>query len=121
MSHLKDLIEKFDNTSLSKHQVRTRLVLEMVAFTIRYPPSDLIDPAEIAAVDICVHTVIDEIEARKDHLFADRIGKIWKKRDYLLQLAYNAEHTSNNYMDVLEYHEEVKWIKDMIRKMSKKS
>ncbi len=114
MSHLTDLVDKFYLTGKADENMKIRLVLEMVEYTITYPPAQQIENYEISFVRRCVQRVIRIIEARGEHLLADRINKIWKKREHLLQIAENAHHLKKDYMDDIEYHEEIMWLRNQI-------
>ncbi len=114
MSHLKKLTEEFVETTELDQKMRIRLVLEMIEYGITYPPQETIEPNELKAVKNCVHQLINELEYDGEHLFADRIHKLWKKREHLLRIAENAHRLKNDYMDDIEYHEEIKWIRDQI-------
>ena len=110
MSHLKDLINHFSKTEESERDLRERLVLEMIDYTIMYPPPHSVSE-DLDNVAICIHKVVRELIEMGEHILARRIHKIWGQRDHLLQLAENASRVSHNYMDALEYHQEVKWVK----------
>jgi len=114
MSHLKDLVSLFKETDDTEYNMRMKLVFEMMEYSLTYPPPETIEPTETKNVANCVHAVIKEVEDRGDHLLADRIHKIWKKREHFLQIAENAHHLKGDYMDDIEYHEEIKWIRDEI-------
>jgi hypothetical protein len=114
MSHLTDLVDRFYQTSKADQNTKIRLVLEMIEYTITYPPAQSIENYEISFVRRCVQRVIRIIEARGEHLLADRIDKIWKKREHLLQIAENAHHLKGDYMDDIEYHEEIMWLRNQI-------
>lgn len=112
MSHLKKLVEEFCNTDENELGMRVALVLEMMEFVLTYPPPEICDDVKMASLTKCVHIVTTALEAKGRHLFADRIGKIWRKRNRLLLIAENAHHLRGDYMDDIEYHEEIKWIRD---------
>ena len=114
MSHLKDLVGLFEESNELSLNLRLKLVLEMIEYSITYPPIEKIEPTETASVTECVHEIIKQIECEDEHLLADRIHKIWKKRGHLLQIAANAHQMKHDYMDDLEYHEEVKWLRAKI-------
>ena len=118
MSHLKDLVRLFEETNELDLNLRLKLILEMMEYSITYPPPETIEPVEIAAVTDCVHAVTKQIESAGEHLLADRIHKIWKKRGHLLQIAENAHHMRHDYMDDLEYHEEILWIRTKIDELT---
>ncbi len=117
MSHLKDLVKLFEEANELDLNQRLKLVLEMIEYSITYPPSEAIEPVEIASVTNCVHASIKQIESAGHHLLADRIHKIWKKRGHLLQIAENAHQLKHDYMDDLEYHEEIMWIRSEIERL----
>ncbi len=112
MSHLKYLVEQFDEADESELGTRVALALDMIEFVVSYPQSEICDDEEISSVTKRVHLVTTALEAKGQHLFADRICKIWRKRNHLLMIAENAYHLRGDYMDDLEYHEEIKWIRD---------
>ena len=118
MSHLNDLVGMFKETNELNLNLRLKLVLEMIEYSITYPPKETIEPIEIASVTDCVHAVIKQIEDAGKHLLADRIHKIWKKRGHLLQIATNAHHLKQDYMDDLEYHEEIMWLRTKIEELN---
>ena len=120
MSYLKELVERFYKTKDEDYHARLCILLEMVEFTVTYPRPGRVEEWELIAVDACVKRATSELEAKKEHLLAQRINKIWKKRDHLLQIAENAHHVKEDYMDNMEYHEEIKWIRDLMKELNPK-
>jgi hypothetical protein len=117
MSYLKELVEKFYKTDDEDYHDRLCIVLEMIEYTVTYPRPDTVEEWELIAVDACVKRATSELEAKKEHLLAKRVNKIWKKRDQLLEIAENAHHVKGDYMDNMEYHEEIKWIRNLMKEL----
>ncbi len=121
MSRLKCLAENYDETSKKDENLRVKLILEMIEYNITYPPPIRIETHELHAVNERVHEIIKELEGRGEKLLAKRIHKIWKKRNHLLQIAENAHHLDHDFMDTLEYHEEIRWIRNQINDYRQKA
>ena len=118
MSYLKELVERFYKTDDADYKARLCIALEMIEFTVSYPRPESVEEWELIAVDAGIKRVTSELEAKKEHLLAHRVNQIWKKRDHLLQIAENAHHVRDDYMDNMEYHEEVKWIRDLMEELN---
>ncbi len=117
MAQLFDLIQSYDKLTKKELHKRTILVLEMIERVITYPPVEAVSDKEISTIDGYVHEIIRDLRKNKQNLFSVRIGKIWKTRDHLIQLGKNWHMVQKDYMDEIEYHEEIKWLKDERRKI----
>jgi hypothetical protein len=121
VSRLKCLAENYDETSNRDENLRVKLILEMIEYNITYPPPIRIETHELQAVNERVHHMTRELERKGQKLLAKRIHKIWEKRDHLLQIAENAHHLDHDFMDTLEYHEEIRWVRNQIDAFRQKS
>lgn len=99
---------------------RSILVLTMIEKTITYPPLETFTKQEILKVDENVQKLVRDLKRDKQYLFSVRISKIWKKREQLLQLAENWHKIDKDYLDEIEDHQEIKWLRDERRKLTKK-
>ena len=107
-----DLIQSYEKLKKNELHQRTILVLEMIERVITYPPVESVTDEELSTIDQYVRDVINDLRRDKEYLFSVRIAKIWKMRDHLIQLGKNWHNVQEDYMDEIEYHEEIKWPKD---------
>ncbi|MFX1263083.1 MAG: hypothetical protein ACFFAZ_13430 [Promethearchaeota archaeon] len=107
MSRLTDLIKQFKDEDRKNVKERTVLVLEMVQYALTYPPLGDITEKEQSSIYRCICELAKDLD---DKVFAARLKKMWKRRKHLLQIAENAHEVSRDYMDNLEYHEEIAWL-----------
>lgn len=107
MSHLTDLIREFKAEDRKNVEARTAIVLEMVQYGLTYPPLGNITEKEESSVYSCICDLTKDLD---DKIFAARLKKTWKRREHLLLIAQNAHEYARDYMDNLEYHEEIAWL-----------
>ena len=107
-----DLIQSYEKLKKNELHQRTILVLEMIERVITYPPVESVTDEELSTIDQYVRDVINDLRRDKEYLFSVRIAKIWKMQDHLIQLGKNWHNVQEDYMDEIEYHEEIKWLKD---------
>jgi hypothetical protein len=112
MPNLMDLIENYEAVERADLDTRAVLVLEMIEETITYPPLESITKRNVSRVDVCVQQLVKDLRKNKQYLFAVRISKTWKKREQLLKLGKNWHEIKDDFMDEIEYHEEIKWLRD---------
>jgi hypothetical protein len=112
MSQLKDLIKDFEALKSEDLDTRAILVLDMIEKTITYPSLETFSKKDILKTGECVQKLVRDLRKNKQYLFAVRISKIWKNREHLCQLAKNWHEIRDDFMDEIEYHEEVKWLRD---------
>jgi hypothetical protein len=112
MPHITDLVKKYESVKRENLDSRAILVLEMIEHSITYPPLEHITKTDISNIDACVQQLVRDLRKDKQYLFSVRISKTWKKREHLCQLAKTWHEIHKDYMDEIEYHEEIKWIKD---------
>jgi hypothetical protein len=115
MSPLSEILASFDKKDASDRDGRALIVLQMIEFTVTYPPLGKITENELQEVEARVDSLVKQYKRRS--LFARRIHKIWRRREHLLQLVKIAHSTEGDYMDVIEYHEEVAWLREQQRKL----
>jgi hypothetical protein len=120
MRHLTDLIKNYETVKSEELDARAILVLEMIEKTITYPPLESFTKKDISKTGECVQQLVRDLRKKKQYLFAVRISKIWKNREHLCQLAMNWHEISDDFMDEIEYHEEIKWLRDERKKLIKK-
>jgi len=121
MGQLLDLIESYEKLKKNELHTRSILLLEMIERVITYPPVEAVSEEEIATIDGYVREIIRDLRKNNQYLFGLRIGKIWKNREHLVQLGKNWHMIQKDYMDEIEYHEEIKWLRDeRIRILQKK-
>jgi hypothetical protein len=112
MSQLKDLIKNFEAAKSDDLDTRAILVLEMIEKTVTYPSIETFSKKDISNTGECVQKLVSDLRKNKQYLFAIRISKIWKQREHLCQLAKNYHQIKDDFMDEIEYHEEIKWLRD---------
>jgi hypothetical protein len=112
MTHISELLEKYEQAKKEDLDSRAILVLEMIEHSITYPPLERITKTDLSNIDACVQQLVRDLRKDKQYLFSVRIAKTWKKREHLCQLAITWHEVNKDYMDEIEYHEEIKWIKD---------
>jgi hypothetical protein len=115
MSHLSELLASFDKKETSDRDGRALIVLKMIEFAVTYPPLGNITEKELQEVGSRVESLMKQYKRRS--LFARRVHKIWQRRGHLLKLVEIAHSTEGDYMDVIEYHEEVAWLRDQQRRL----
>ena len=120
MSHIMSLVKECETLTREDLDARAILVLEMIEISITYPPLEKTTKKEISKVDECVKQLIKDLRKNKQYLFSVRISKIWKKREHLCELAKIWHQVKQDYMDNIEYHEEVKWLRDERKRLIKK-
>lgn len=120
MGQLIDLIKEYENTKKEDLDYKAILVLEMIEKTITYPPLETFAKKDISNAGDCVQQLVRDLKKKKRYLFAVRISKIWKNREHLCQLAKNWHEIRDDFMDEIEYHEEIKWLRDERTKLLKK-
>jgi beta-galactosidase GanA len=112
MTHLMELVKNYEAVKREDLDTRAILVLEMIRVTLAYPPVEPLTKKDISKVDEYVQQLVKDLRKNKQYLFAVRISKTWEKREHLLQLAKNWHEIKNDFMDEIEYHEEIKWLRD---------
>ena len=120
MAQLIDLMHGYEKLQRNELDQRSIFVLEMIERVITYPPVETITEKETATIDRYVRETTRDLRRDKQYLFSVRIGKIWKKREHLVQLGKNWHLVQKDYMDDIEYHEEIKWLRDERRRILKK-
>ena len=119
MAQLIDLMHGYEKLQRNELDQRSIFVLEMIERVITYPPVETITEKETATIDRYVRETTRDLRRDKQYLFSVRIGKIWKKREHLVQLGKNWHLVQKDYMDEIEYHEEIKWLRDERRRILK--
>lgn len=119
MAQLIDLMNGYEKLHKKELNKRSILVLEMIERIITYPPVETISEKEITTIEKYVREITRDLRRDKQYLFSVRIGKIWKKREQLIQLGKNWHLVQKDYMDEIEYHEEIKWLRDERRRILK--
>jgi hypothetical protein len=112
MQHIDELIEEYEATKREDLVARSILVLQMIEHSITYPPLRKITEEDLSEIDRYVKQLVKDLRKDDQYLFSVRLMKIWKKREHLCELAKLWHEVKNDYMDSLEYHEEVKWLRD---------
>lgn len=107
-----DLIQNYGKLTKKNLHGRTILVLEMVERVITFPPVESVSKEELSMIDGFVQEIMEDLRKDKQYLFSVRIGKIWKNRKHICQLGENWHKVKKDYMDDIEYHEEIKWLRD---------
>ena len=120
MLHITDLVKKYETVDRDDLDERALLVLRMIEYSVTYPPLQPFTKEDISRVDKCVRQITKDLDEHGQHLFSIRIKKIWKKREHLCELAKTWHEIKKDYMDNLEYHEEVKWLKDEQKRLASK-
>lgn len=117
MPHLIDLIKEYQKVKKEDLDTRTVFVLEMIEKVITYPPTEQVTSNDILKIDEYTQHLVKDLRKDKEYLRSVRISKIWKKREHLLQLAKNWHEIDKDYIDEIEYHQEIKWLRDERRKL----
>jgi hypothetical protein len=117
MAQLIDLVHAYEKLKKEELQKRALLVLEMIERIITFPPVETITDKDITRVDGYVVELIQDLRRDKQYLFSVRIGKIWNKREQLLQLGKTWHEIQKDYIDEIEYHQEIKWLRDQRRRI----
>jgi hypothetical protein len=112
MVNLVDLLKKYEDVERDDLNTRSILVLEMIEKILAYPSLASHTNENILKVDECVQQLVGDLRKDKQYLFSVRISKMWKKREYILQLAKTQNTIKSDYMDDIQYHEEIKWLRD---------
>jgi hypothetical protein len=120
MPHVTDLIEKYESMKRENLDSRALLVLEMIEHSITYPPLERITKEDISRIDACVKELVKDLRKDRQYLFSVRISKTWKKREHLCEMAMTWNEISRDYMDEIEYHEEIRWIKEEQKRLAEK-
>lgn len=120
MGQLKDLIKEYENAKKADLDYKAMLVLEMIEKTITYPPLETFTKKDISNTGECVQQLVKDLKKNKQYLFAVRIAKIWKNREHLCQLGKSWHEIKDDFMDEIEYHEEIRWLRDERTKLIKK-
>ena len=120
MQYMKDLIEEYETTKRGDLDKRSILVLQMIEHSITYPPLERITKKDLSKIDECVKQLVRDLRKNEQYLFSVRISKIWKKREHLCQLAKTWHQVKQDYMDNIEYHEEIKWLRDEHKRLTRK-
>jgi len=120
MGQLKDLIKEYENAKKADLDYKAILVLEMIEKTITYPPLETFTKKDISNTGECVQQLVRDLRKKKQYLFAVRISKIWKNREHLCQLGKSWHEIKDDFMDEIEYHEEIRWLRDERMKRIKK-
>ena len=115
--HLIDLIKEYQKIKKEDLDTRTAFVLEMIEKVITYPPTEQVTSNDILKIDEYTQHLVKDLRKDKEYLRSVRISKIWKKREHLLQLAKNWHEIDKDYIDEIEYHQEIKWLRDERRKL----
>ncbi len=110
MSHMIELLKKYEKVEKKDLDTRAILVLDMIERVITYPPVESFTRKEISTVNGNVQRLVKDLRSDEQFLFSVRISKIWKNREHLLQLAETGHEIQKDYMDEIEYHEEIKWL-----------
>ena len=119
MHHITNLLEKYEATKREDLDTRSIFVLEMIEHTITFPPLEKFTKKDLSKIDACVKQLVRDLRRDKQYLFSVRISKIWKKREHLCELAKISHELEQDYMDNIEYHEEIKWLRDERKRLAK--
>ncbi|MFW9805605.1 MAG: hypothetical protein ACFFFK_02605 [Candidatus Thorarchaeota archaeon] len=119
MQRIEDLIEECGNAKKMDLNKRATIVLQMIEHTITYPPLERITKDDLAEIDKCVKDLVKDLRKNKQYLFSVRISKIWGKREHLCELAKLWHQLKHDYMDNIEYHEEIKWLRNERKKLER--
>lgn len=117
MSHIIELHKEYEKVKKNDLDTRAIFVLDMIERIIAYPPVESHTEKDISIIDENVQSLVKDLRKDKQYLFSVRIAKIWKKREHLLQLAKNWYAIDDDFMDEIEYHEEIKWLRDERKKL----
>jgi hypothetical protein len=117
MAQLIDLMHSYEKLKKNELHKRSLLVLEMIERVITYPPVETISDKDISRVDGYVLELINDLRRDKQYLFSVRIGKIWDKREQLIHLGKTWHEIQKDYLDEIEYHQEIKWLRDERRRI----
>jgi hypothetical protein len=112
MAHISELVRKYEQAKKEDLDSRVIFVLEMIEHSITYPPLERMSKNDISSIDTCIQQLVRDLRKDKQYLLSVRIAKTWKKREHLCQLAKTWHEVNKDYMDEIEYHEEIKWIRD---------
>ena len=118
MRYIKDLIQEYEATKRGDLDQRALLVLQMIENSITYPPLERITKKDLSKIDECITQLVKDLRKDKQYLFSVRISKIWKKRKHLCEQAELWHEVKDDYMDSIEYHEEVKWLRDERKRLA---
>jgi hypothetical protein len=118
MANLHELIKNYEKADSSDLSRRAHFVLEMIEETITYPPPCNITNEELTQIDEKVQQLTQDLRKDKQYLFSVRILKIWRKREHLLQMAKIWHGVHDDYMDAIEYHQEIRWLRDERRRLA---
>ena len=110
MPHLIDLIEEYRKVKKDDLDRRMVFVLEMIEKAITYPSTEPITSSDVQAMDEYTNQLVKDLRKDRQYLCSVRISKIWKKRRHLCQLAEISHEIDKDYIDEIEYHEEIKWL-----------
>ena len=117
MPHLIDLIKEYKKLKEKDLNVRSIFVLEMMEKVITFPPTEPYSEKDVSVIDEYVSQLVRDLRRDKQYLFSVRISKIWKQREHLIQMAKTWHEVQKDYIDEIEYHQEIKWLRDKRRKL----
>lgn len=120
MREVYDLLKEYESAKKEDLDTRSIIVLELIEHAITYPPLERISEKDLSKIDKYVKQLVEDLRRDKQYLFSVRISKIWKKRVHLCELAKIWHEVQDDYMDNLEYHEEVKWLRSERKRLIKK-
>ena len=118
MRYIGELIEEYETTKRGDLDERAILVLHMIENSITYPPLERITTKDLSKIDECITQLVKDLRRDKQYLFSVRIEKIWKKRKHLCEQAKLSHEVKDDYMDAIEYHEEVKWLRNERKRLA---
>ena len=119
MQQIEELIEECETAKKMDLNKRSTIVLQMIEHTITYPPIERITKDDLSKIDTCVKSLVKDLRKNEQFLFSVRISKIWKNREHLCELAKMWHQLKHDYMDNIEYHEEIKWLRDERKKLAR--
>ncbi len=120
MQGISSLIEDFEKAKKEDLDARSIVVLQMIEHSITYPPLEHLTKKDLSKIDQCVKQLIRDLRKNEQYLFSVRISKIWEKREHLCELAKLSHQVKHDYMDNIEYHEEIKWLRDERERLTRK-
>jgi hypothetical protein len=88
---------------------RLSAVLGMLEFVLEHPFNCSLGEKQISAISSCIEEIRPQLG--KQPVMMKRISKIWKRRQHLLDVARYVHRHHEDYMDSIEYHQEVQWLK----------
>jgi hypothetical protein len=118
MRYIGELIREYETTKRGHLDERAILVLHMIENSITYPPLERITTKDLSKIDECIKQLVKDLRRDKQYLFSVRIEKIWKKRKHLCEQAKLSHEVKDDYMDAIEYHEEIKWLRNERKRLA---